>query len=44
LIVSLGIGPAAWASMAGAIALITVAGWGLNILPGVRPKTADPQD
>jgi hypothetical protein len=46
LIVSLGIltGPAAWASMAGAIALITVAGWGLNILLGIRPKTADPQD
>jgi hypothetical protein len=46
LIVSLGIltGPAAWASMAEAIVLITVAGWGLNILLGVRPKGATPKD
>lgn len=41
LIVSLGIlrGPTSWASMAGAIVLITVLGWGLNMLFGVRPAT-----
>jgi CBS-domain-containing membrane protein len=45
LIVSLGIltGPTAWASMAGAIVLITVVGWGLNILLGVRPGEATPK-
>jgi hypothetical protein len=39
LIVSLGIltAPAELASMAGAIVLITVVGWGLNLLFGVRP-------
>ncbi|MBE1522975.1 HPP family protein [Nesterenkonia lutea] len=39
LIVSLGIltGPAAWVSMAGAIVLITLLGWGLNRIFGVRP-------
>lgn len=38
LIVSLGIltGPAAWATMAAAIVLTTVLGWGLNRLRGVR--------
>jgi len=40
LIVSLGIltGPAQVASMAGAVVLITVLGWGLNILLGTRPQ------
>ena len=39
LIVSLGIlsAPAQLASMAGAILLVTVVGWGLNILLGTRP-------
>jgi CBS-domain-containing membrane protein len=39
LIVSLGIltSPAELAAMAGAIVLITVVGWGLNVLFGVRP-------
>ena len=39
LIVSLGIltAPAELASMAGAVVLITVVGWGLNIVFGVRP-------
>jgi len=27
--------------MAGAILLITAAGWGLNVLLGTRPATAD---
>jgi HPP family len=42
LIVSLGIlaEPAALFSMAGAIVLVTVLGWGLNILLGVRPAAA----
>lgn len=40
LIVSLGIltAPAELASMAGAVLLITVLGWGLNILLGTRPQ------
>ncbi|MFC7403449.1 HPP family protein [Citricoccus sp. GCM10030269] len=46
LIVSLGIltGPSAWASMAGAIVLITVVGWGLNVLLGVRSTVATSKD
>jgi hypothetical protein len=31
---------AAWASMAGAVVLITAIGWGLNVLRGVRPASA----
>ena len=43
LIVSLGIltTPPQLLSMAGAILLITAAGWGLNVLLGTRPATAD---
>ncbi|HEY8295594.1 MAG TPA: HPP family protein [Micrococcaceae bacterium] len=42
LIVSLGIlgTPAALASMAGAVILVTAVGWGLNILLGTRPAGA----
>jgi CBS-domain-containing membrane protein len=43
LIVSLGIltTPGQLLSMAGAVVLITAAGWGLNILLGTRPAPAD---
>ncbi|MBG6226463.1 CBS-domain-containing membrane protein [Arthrobacter sp. CAN_A2] len=42
LIVSLGIltSPAELLSMAGAIIFITVLGWGLNALLGMKPSTA----
>jgi CBS-domain-containing membrane protein len=45
LIVSLGIlsTPVQLLSMAGAILLITGAGWGLNVLLGTRPSVKEPQ-
>lgn len=43
LIVSLGVlsTPPQLLSMAGAILLVTAAGWGLNMLLGTRPTSAD---